>query len=131
METLALDERNFDGALLFDALHHCPVYPEVLHRAWEHLRPGGILLLLEPSWLHPYSATLRRAIRLHGVTELGFTRRHLARCLRGAGFRRVTSYYAASPAFRGLLGFLLANVRLWLTYLCCFPHVPQIMLAEK
>lgn len=131
MEQFALDKRDFDGALLFDALHHCPAYPEVLRRAWEHLKPGGCLLLLEPSWLHLYSPHARQATQTYGVTELGFTRLRLDRCLRRAGFRQVRSYYDGGPAYRGLTGFLLANVRLWCSYLCCFPRVKQIILARK
>jgi SAM-dependent methyltransferase len=131
MEQFALDRRDFDGALLFDSLHHCPAYPEVLRRAWEHLKPGGCLLLLEPSWLHLYSPHARQATRTYGVTELGFTRLRLARCLRRAGFRQITSYYDGGAAYRGVLGFLLANLRLWCGYLCCYPRIKQILLARK
>src|SRR5436305_1632085 len=66
MEELDLGRRDFDAVLLFDALHHCPGNAGVLRRAWEHLRPGGHLLLLEPSWLHRYSPHARAFSRQHG-----------------------------------------------------------------
>jgi SAM-dependent methyltransferase len=131
MEEMDLEKKDFDGVLLFDSLHHCPGYPNVLRRACEHLRPGGHLLLLEPSWLHRYSPHARAASRTYGVTELGFSRFHLAQTLRRAGFSRVTNYYDGGNAFRGVLGFVLTNLRIWSSFLCCSPRVKQILLAKK
>lgn len=131
MEEFELERRDFDGVLLFDALHHCPGYPRVLRQAAAHLRDGGHLLLLEPSWLHRYSPHARAATRHYGVTELGFTRRDLARCLRRAGFRSVTQCYDGGLAYQGFAGFLAANLRLWCSFWCCYPQVKQIVLARK
>jgi SAM-dependent methyltransferase len=131
MEEFDLDRHDFDAVLLFDALHHCPGYPRVLERALEHLRPGGYLLLLEPSWLHRYSPHARAVTREYGVTELGFSRGHLNRTLRRIGFRRLTQCYDGCTAYRGLFGLLLANARLWCTYLSCYPRVKHIILAQK
>ena len=131
LEEFDLDERDFDGALIFDALHHCPRYELVLRRACEHLKPGGHLLAMEPSWLHHISPHAREATRLYGVTELGFTRYGLRGTLRRAGFRRTWFYHDTGPVYRGLGGFLLANFRLWCAYLCCYPRIKQIVLAEK
>src|SRR4029077_5154967 len=82
MEELELDRQDFDGVVLFDCLHHCEGYERVLERAWQHLRPGGYLLLMEPSWLHLLSSHAREITRVYGVTELGFTRWGLRRSLR-------------------------------------------------
>jgi SAM-dependent methyltransferase len=131
MEELDLERRDFDAVLLFDSLHHCPGNAQVLRRACEHLRPGGHLLLLEPSWLHLYSPHARAFSRQYGVTELGFSRRYLRRALRLAGFSQVHHYYDAGTPYRGFVGFLLANLRLWLGFLSCFPHIKQIVLAQK
>jgi 2-polyprenyl-3-methyl-5-hydroxy-6-metoxy-1,4-benzoquinol methylase len=131
IEELKLATRDFDGVLLFDALHHCPNYTEVLRRAWSHLRHGGHLLLMEPSWLHRYSPHARATVREFGVTELGFSRYHLSRTLRHAGFQRVRHYYDGGSAYRGLGGFLFANLRLWLGYWCSFPRTKHIILARK
>jgi SAM-dependent methyltransferase len=131
LEELDLGRRDFDGALIFDALHHCPRYDLVLAQACSHLKPGGTLLVMEPSWLHLVSPRARRMARLFDVTELGFTRFGLWRTLRRAGFRRTSWYHDTGPVYRGLGGFLLANFRLWCSYLCCFPHIKQIVLAQK
>ena len=131
MEELDLGRRDFDAVLLFDSLHHCPGYAEVLRRAWEHLRPGGWLLLFETTWLHRYSPHARGEARKYGVTELGFTRRQLRRALHAAGFRRLTRYHDPGPAYRGWRGLLWASLRLWCGFLACFPQSKQIILAEK
>jgi SAM-dependent methyltransferase len=131
LEGLDLPQRDFDGALLFDALHHCPRYDRVLARACDHLRSGGFLLVMEPSWLHLVSPHARQASRTYGVTELGFTRFGLRRAFRRAGFRRTRFYHDAGGVYRGLGGFLLANVRLWSSFLFCYPRIKQIALAQK
>src|SRR6185312_5922577 len=89
MEELELERRDFDGVVLFDSLHHCEGFAHVLERACQHLRPGGYLLLMEPSWLHLLSSHAREISRNFGVTELGFTRWGLRRTLRRAGFEQV------------------------------------------
>jgi SAM-dependent methyltransferase len=131
MEELDLERKDFRAVLLFDALHHCPNYAEVLRRAYEHLQPGGCLLLMEPSWLHLYSPHAREATRVYGVTELGFSRFHLGRLLRKVGFRTVMHHHDSGPGYRGVGGFLLANLRLWCSYFFAFPQMKQIVLAVK
>jgi SAM-dependent methyltransferase len=131
MEEMDLEKKDFNAVLLFDSLHHCPRFAQVLQRAYEHLRPGGYLLLLEPSWLHRYSPHARAASRTYGVTELGFSRMQLSRCLRRAGFSTITQLYDGGNAFRGIVGFLLTNLRIWSSFLCCSPRVKQIILAQK
>ncbi len=131
VEELDLERRDFDGVLIFDALHHCPGYSRVLRGAYEHLRPGGFLLLLEPSWLHLYSRHAREATRAYGVTELGFSRRQLRRELLRAGFCRVEHFHDPGPVYRGLRGFLTAGFRLCCGYLSCYPRIKQIVLAQK
>jgi SAM-dependent methyltransferase len=131
LEELSLEKRNFDGVLIFDALHHCPKYEQVVARACAHLKPGGYLLVMEPSWLHLVSPHAKEATRVYGVTELGFTRFGLRRTLRKAGFSRIWFYHDSGPVYRGLGGFLLANLRLWCSYLFCFPRIKQIALAQK
>lgn len=131
MEELDLPAKDFDGVLLFDSLHHCDGYAAVLRRACAHLRPGGVLLLMEPSWLHRYSPHARAATRKYGVTELGFTRFHLTRVLKQAGFRTVRHYYDGGDCYRGLAGFLLAQLRLWCGFLAAYPRMKQIVLAVK
>jgi SAM-dependent methyltransferase len=131
LEDFDLGERPFEGALVFDALHHCSGYKRVLACTARHLKPGGAFLVMEPSWLHLISPHAREATRVYGVTELGFTRLGLRRSLRRAGFRRVSFYHDSGPPYQGLAGFLMANVRLWSSYLFCYPRIKQIALGLK
>jgi hypothetical protein len=103
----------------------------VLQRACEHLKPGGCLLLFEPSWLHLYSPHARAAVRKFGLTELGFTRWTLSRELRRAGFGSVSHYYDTGGAYRGILGMGYALVRVACSYLTSFPQLKQIVVARK
>jgi 2-polyprenyl-3-methyl-5-hydroxy-6-metoxy-1,4-benzoquinol methylase len=131
MEELALDRRGFDAVVFFDSLHHCPAYAEVLRRAFDHLRPGGWLFVCEPTQLHLISPHARAEAREHGTTELGFSRGHLRRLLRRIGFSHVEYAYDPGPGYQGLKGFAMANLRLWFSWLCCFPQVRHYVLARK
>ncbi len=131
MEFLDVGRYDFDGALFFDCLHHCPAYGEALKRAWAHLRPGGHLLLLETTWLHRFSPSARRASKEFGVTELGFTRRQLRRALREAGFADARFYFDAGSCYRGFPGFLKACLRIACSYLWYYPRAKNIVIARK
>jgi SAM-dependent methyltransferase len=131
MEELDLEERDFDGALFFDCLHHCPQYGEVLRRACEHLRPGGAVLLLETTLLHRYSPHARAESRHYGITELGFSRRQLRRALTAAGFLAPRFFHDPGPVYRGAGGLLHSSCRLWCDYFFYFPRAKNIALAQK
>ena len=86
METLEPEEQ-FDTCLLYDALHHSRRPDLVLATARKTLKPGGRLLLHEPNWMHRFAG--RAAAQEHGVTEAGYSTRHLKQLVRGAGFANV------------------------------------------
>jgi SAM-dependent methyltransferase len=90
METLELGHR-FDAALLYDALHHSPHADRVLASAHRALKPGGRLLLVEPNWKHRFQG--RGAHAEYGVTEMGYSPRHLKRLLREAGFTEIDRFH--------------------------------------
>ncbi len=77
-----------DLALIFDALHHSRRQAAVLAGVARRLRPGGWLLLGEPTWLHRLSPGARATTRQLGWSERGLTLRGLRRDLRTAGFDR-------------------------------------------
>jgi SAM-dependent methyltransferase len=131
MENMDLEQRDFDGVLLFDCLHHCPGYERVLRCAHEHLRPGGVILLFETTLLHRFSHHAREATRVFGVTELGFSRRQLRRGLKQAGFGQIKRYCDPGSYFRGLPGFLASSLRLWFSYVWYFPRSKNIYVARK
>lgn len=107
MDHLQLDN-TWEAALLLDALHHSTRRRDVLEGIARHLRPGGWLLLGEPSVLHRLSPHARRTSREAGWTERGVWVRGLRRDLRAAGFGEVRRFFGAtrpySRRFRGLAG---------------------------
>lgn len=131
MEQLALGRNDFDAALFFDCLHHCPAYDAALERAFAHLRPGGYVLLMETTWLHRFSPHARQVVRQFGVTELGFTKRQLRSALRAAGFHRITFYHDTGRCYRGFAGFLQASFRLACGFFFVYPRAKNIVLAQK
>lgn len=131
MEDLDVGRYDFDGAMFFDCLHHCPNFPSALQRAHAHLRPGGYLLLLETTWLHRYSPHARGETEKYGVTELGFSRGQLRRALRQAGFGDITFYHDPGPCYRGFFGFLKSWFRLACAFFLVYPQAKNIVLARK
>jgi SAM-dependent methyltransferase len=98
-------ERPFDAALLFDALHHSAHQAAVLAGVGRLLRPGGWLLLGEPTWLHRLSPNARRTQRELGWLERGLTLRGLKRDLAAAGFGETRRFFQGTrPYERGALG---------------------------
>jgi SAM-dependent methyltransferase len=96
MDVLAatqLDGSPFDAALLFDALHHSTRQADVLRGIAGHLRPGGWLLLGEPTWLHSLSPRARADTRARGWKERGLHLRGLRRDLRAAGFGETRRFF--------------------------------------
>jgi len=131
MEDFDLGRHDFDAALFFDCLHHCPEYARALKRCNAHLRPGGCVLLMETTWLHRYSPHARQVSREYGITELGFTRRQLRRALREAGFSRITFLHDPGPGYQGVWGFIKASLRVWCDYFLFFPQAKNIVVAYK
>lgn len=78
--------RQFDAAVIYDALHHFEDDGAVLASVFRHLRPGGRLFLKEPLAHHPDAPETRAEVAEFGVLERGFTRDALVTALTGAGF---------------------------------------------
>jgi SAM-dependent methyltransferase len=131
MEDLDLLRHDFDGALYFDCLHHCPGFATALRRTFEHLRSGGYILLFETTLLHRYSRHARAVTRSYGVTELGFTRRQLRLALSAAGFTDIFFSHDPGPSYKGLSGFLKAGLRLWCDFFFYYPQAKNIVIARK
>jgi 2-polyprenyl-3-methyl-5-hydroxy-6-metoxy-1,4-benzoquinol methylase len=100
MEALPAGEPA-DAALLFDALHHSADQAAVLHAVARRLRPGGWLLLGEPTWLHRVSPGARAARRELGWLERGLTLRGLRADLRAAGFGEVRRFFQPTRPYAG------------------------------
>ena len=93
--------RQFDGVLVFDALHHSTRPGEVVARIAAHLRPGGWVLFGEPSWLHHLSPSARRTHRESGWIERGVTVHQLKRDGRAAGLSNFRRFYEGTAPHRG------------------------------
>lgn len=98
METLDLGEQ-FDLVLIYDALHHSTRQRRALESLAAHLRPGGWLLLGEPSWLHRFSPSARRHHRERGWIERGFTVRGLRADLRHAGLGKMRRFFGGTNPY--------------------------------
>lgn len=113
MESLDLPgEAPFDAVLFFDALHHTSRQRQGLTAAAAHLRPGGVLLLGEPTWLHRLSPHARWTHRELGWLERGLTLRGLRADLAAAGFEGVERHFQGTRPYHGARGFLAQLARL-------------------
>jgi len=123
---------DFDGVMIFDALHHCQDEAAVLRHCLAALRPGGTILLVEPDWFHEFGRSARHDREHYGTTERGMGWGRMARALRKAGFvhsRRVLSAhgtYDASP-----WGRIKAIAVAALSVTVGFPHRSVIGVARK
>ncbi len=77
-----------DYVLFYDALHHAESEDAALRAAFHALRPGGMVLCIEPGEGHSQSATSRRAVCEFGVHEKDMPPRTIIRHARAVGFSR-------------------------------------------
>jgi SAM-dependent methyltransferase len=90
-----------DAALIFDALHHTAGQQAALRGVYDRLKPGGWLLLGEPTWLHRLSPEARRVRRERGWLERGLTLRGLRRDLRAVGFSDTRRFFQPTRPYEG------------------------------
>jgi SAM-dependent methyltransferase len=101
MENMTLAEHDFDVALVFDALHHSARQADALGSVASCLRPGGGLIVGEPTWLHRVSLGARSARRELGWLERGLTLRSLRRDLRAAGCGELRRFFQGTRPYEG------------------------------
>lgn len=80
---------EFDAALFYDSLHHAVDPLAALASAWRALRPGGILVTVEPGAGHAATEAARSAIAQFDVTERDMPPSLVASLGREAGFADV------------------------------------------
>jgi SAM-dependent methyltransferase len=90
-----------DAVLLFDALHHSGRQAAALRSIAARLRPGGWLLIGEPTWLHRFSPEARATRRERGWMERGLSLRTLRRDLGAAGFTETRRFFQPTNAYAG------------------------------
>ena len=77
---------EFDAAVFFDCLHHADDEALAVRRAFEALKPGGVLLTDEPGEGHSKSPESIHAMQLYGVTEKDMPPARIVELGRAAGF---------------------------------------------
>ena len=124
--------RTFDGALVFDALHHSDHPERVVRNVARHLRPGAWVLFGEPSWLHRISPRARRVHAETGCSEHGIRASHMKKYCRQAGlgdFRRF--FEATRPYERRTTEFLWQAIRLTAANFMVAPQAAIWLAARK
>ena len=107
------DGEPADAALLFESLHHSTRPRKVLASVARRLRPGGWVLVGEPTWLHRISPAARAMQHERGWVERGPTVRGLKRDLRAAGFGETRRFFQPTFPYEGRgRGFLWELIRL-------------------
>jgi len=87
-----LDHGHFDCAVFYDSLHHCEDERKALGNVFDALKPGAILLIMEPGRGHSKSPGAIEATRKYGTTERDMPLSELKPILREAGFRELEQY---------------------------------------
>jgi SAM-dependent methyltransferase len=126
------DGPGADVALVFDALHHTQAQRAALEGVFRRLRPGGWLVLGEPTWLHRLSPEARRVRQERGWLERGLTLRGLRRDLRAAGFGATRRFFQPTRPYEGRAGgFTWQLTRLVAANLAWAPQSHLWIAAER
>lgn len=62
-------EDEFDGAVFYDCLHHAQNEGIAIEMVYKALKPGGVLITLEPGCGHSQTEATKLAMKLYGTTE--------------------------------------------------------------
>jgi SAM-dependent methyltransferase len=89
---------NLDFAVTYDALHHAPEDVKPLKKAYDSLRPGGVLILSEPNIVHATDEDSLVAQKRFGVTERGLSIGELKKELKEVGFKKISRYHASGQS---------------------------------
>jgi len=88
-----------DAVLIFDSLHHSASQGRVLRSVYSRIKPGGWVILGEPTWLHRFSPGARATTRDLGWLERGLSLRTLRGDLRQAGFGEVRRFFQPTMSY--------------------------------
>lgn len=123
--------REFDAALVYDALHHSARQEAVVRHIARHLRPGGWVLFGEPSLLHAVSPSARRVSRESGWIERGIGVRQLKRDCAAAGLGEFRRFHEPTAPFERSLGGLAGQVARLTLAVALFAPQHSIWLAAR
>lgn len=85
-------EGLFDCAVFYDALHHAEDPAAAIASVAKLLRPGGVLITMEPGVGHAASELSKNAMATYGVTERDMPPRDVVRMGKAAGFSKARIY---------------------------------------
>ena len=81
-----LEDKQFDGIFIYEALHHCYDWQKVCQNVFLLLKSGGYFFILnEPNFIH--TAVSYRVAKLENTHEIGFKRWELINVLKKSGFK--------------------------------------------
>ena len=120
-----------DAALVFDALHHSSRQSWVLSAIARRVRPGGWLLIGEPTWLHSFSPDARKISGELGWQERGLRLRQLKRDLRMAGFDSFRRFHQPTQPYEGFGGFFWQLTRLVAGHVLVAPQTHYWLAARR
>ena len=130
-ETLGFSDQ-FDAAVFYDALHHAEDPTQALAGAWRALKPGGVLVTIEPGVGHADAEHSKAAVDAFGVTERDMPPRDIVRLGRAVGFRGARVY--PTPKMLAMIQYempALARLPDWLSDLVRWGGMGWLMLAAK
>jgi SAM-dependent methyltransferase len=89
---LEFPEKQFGAAVVYDALHHATDPDRVVRNVYEALRPGGVLVTIEPGRGHSMTPETLAVVQQFGTTERDMPFEIQEAFMRKAGFSRVSQY---------------------------------------
>lgn len=90
-EDLTFDEK-FDYALFNDSLHHSTNPQQAIDMVYRALKPGGMVITLEPGFRHASSREAQFAMKKWGVTENNMPPSLVIKMGKNAGFSKMKIY---------------------------------------
>jgi SAM-dependent methyltransferase len=123
---------EFDCAVFYDALHHAEDPAAALVNVYRALKPGGVLITIEPGVGHAEAEHSRRAVDAFGVTERDMPPRDIVRLGRAAGFRSARVY--PTPKMLAMIQYempQLARLPNWLSDFVRWAGMGWLMLMAK
>lgn len=128
-------KNQFDRVLLYDGLHHCPNEKKVLKNAYRALKPGGMLLLVEPNKGHQHNPGAQKIAERFGVLEKGYTPGYLKKEMKKIGFMNIVRYHCNyginKPMAGGIKSFMTQIARLIITRLVLSHYLSQVWMTAK
>ncbi len=128
-------ENQFDRVLSYDALHHCPNELEVLKNIYKALKPGGLVLIVEPNKKHYHNKKTQKIAQRFGILEKGYTPYYLKREMKKIGFKKIIRYHCNyginKPSKDGIVSLIRQVVRLVITRVILAHYQSQVWVVAK